>query len=141
MKKLKAKSGFTFIEMLVTVTIIAVLTTIGTTSFRVANQKARDGRRQGDLQQVRAALELYRTDQDVYPTTAQFPDAGESLAAGGVTYLGEMPGDPLEGNSYVYSSDGSTYILAAYLELAKSDDSAVAGCSEAGCNYEVSSPL
>ncbi|PIP52662.1 hypothetical protein COX09_00345, partial [Candidatus Beckwithbacteria bacterium CG23_combo_of_CG06-09_8_20_14_all_47_9] len=50
--------GFTLIEILVTISIIALLTMIGVTNFRVANQKARDGRRQGDLEQIKAALEL-----------------------------------------------------------------------------------
>jgi general secretion pathway protein G len=141
MKIKKISQGFTFIEILVVVTIIAVLTMVGVTNFKVANQKARDGRRQGDLQQIRAALELYRTDQNVYPTTAEFVSP---LEADGTTYIELIPTDPLEANSYVYdSADGSTYTLGAYLELADTDVSSLTGCSDAAsdCNYQVTSPL
>ena len=140
MKLKKFFPGFTFIEMLVVVTLIGILSMIGVANFRVANQKARDCRRQGDLQQIRAALELYRTDQNVYPTTAEFTSP---LEAGGTTYIEQVPSDPLEANSYVYSSNGTTYTLGAYLELADTDSSALTGCSDAtgDCNYQITNPL
>ena len=141
MKKNQAslrRQGFTFIEMLVVVTIIGVLAAVGVANFKVANQKARDGRRQGDLQQIRAALELYRTDQNAYPTTGEFT---APLEAGGTTYMEQIPDDPLEANSYVYVSNGTTYTLGAYLELANTDISALTGCSASDCNYQVTSPL
>lgn len=146
MKKNQAslrRQGFTFIEILVVVTIIAVLTMVGVTNFKVANQKARDGRRQGDLQQIRAALELYRTDQNAYPLTAAFPAAGGSLAAGGTTYMSDRPGDPLPSTyTYYYSSDGVTYTLCAYLELGGVAASCGANsCTGATCNYKITNPL
>ena len=66
------KQGFTLIEILVAVSIIALLTVMGVTNFMVANKKARDGKRQGDLEQIRAALEIYRADERIYPTTGNF---------------------------------------------------------------------
>jgi len=116
---------------------------VGVANYRVANQKSRDGKRKGDLEQIRAALELYRTDQKAYPTT--WPGSGEALLFGGVIYMADIPDDPVNDYSYVYSSapDGSTYSLGAYLELAKIDESSLTGCSaESGdCNYQITNPL
>ena len=137
------KRGFTLIEILVTISIIGLLTMIGVTNFKVANQKARDGRRQGDLQQIRAALELYRTDQNAYPLTAAFPAVGGSLTVGGTTYMSDRPGDPLSGYLYSYTSaTGVTYTLCSGLELGTV---AQAGCGSCGtgitCRYKITNPL
>lgn len=145
MKKNQAslrRQGFTFIEMLVVVTIIGVLAVVGVTNFKVANQKARDGRRQGDLQQIRAALELYRTDQNAYPPA--LPAVGGSLIGGTTTYMSNRPGDPLNPTyTYYYSSVApyATYTLCAYLELGGTAGSCGASCTGATCNYIITNPL
>lgn len=127
------KRGFTLIELLVAVSIIGILLAIGVTNFRVANQKARDGRRQGDLEQVKAALELYRTDEGSYPV-----DIADLTG----TYMNEVPSDPVNTNSYYYSSDGVTYELCAALEVDTSGACGGASCGEGvTCNYMVESPL
>ncbi|MBU2052368.1 prepilin-type N-terminal cleavage/methylation domain-containing protein [Patescibacteria group bacterium] len=133
------KSGFTLIEILVTVSIIGLLTMIGLTNFRVANQKARDGRRQGDLEQIKAALELYRTDEAEYPTDIS---SGTIQSPTGTVYMNEVPTDPISTREYYYSSDSDTYTLCAALEL---DLSGACGGNSCGidvtCNYQVTSPL
>ena len=134
------KKGFTLIEILVTISIIGLLTMIGMTNFRVANQKARDGRRQGDLEQIKAALELYRTDEAAYPGSIT---AGNPIqSATGTIYMNEVPTDPLSTQDYYYSSNGDTYTLCAALEL---DLSGVCGGNSCGagvtCNYQITSPL
>lgn len=142
MKQLKKHKGFTLLELLVSISIIGILLGIGSTSFRVANQKARDGRRQGDLQQIRAALELYRTDVGSYP--AALPEVGGSLSAGGTTYMSDWPGDPKSGYLYAYTSASpfATYVLCSALELGTVT---VAPCGSCGtgitCRYKVSNPL
>lgn len=138
---MRRKTGFTLIEILVTISIIGLLTMIGVTNFRVANQKARDGRRQGDLEQIKAALELYRTDEAEYPTN-DILSAGTIESAGGTVYMGDVPEDPLAAQSYYYASDGDTYTLCAALELTTSGNCGGAGCGTGvTCNYPVTSPL
>ena len=56
--KVKNK-GFTFVEIMVTAAIIAVLAAVGMVSYENANKKVRDGRRKADLEQIRVALEMY----------------------------------------------------------------------------------
>lgn len=133
------QKGFTLIELLVTVSIIGILLAIGITNFRVANQKARDGRRQGDLEQIRAALELYRTDQGDYPSADII--SADTIESGGTTYMEDVPADPLSSYTYYYSSDGTTYDLCAALELDTSGACGGADCGDETCNYMVESPL
>ncbi len=133
------KKGFTLIELLVTVSIIGILIAIGVSNFGVANKKARDGKRKGDLEQIKAALELYRTDEGDYPSE-DIIAVGEIESAGGTTYMQDVPEDPLSSYTYYYSSDGTTYDLCAALEL---DTTGVCGGADCGetCNYLVESPL
>ena len=141
MKIKKISQGFTFIEMLVVVTIIGILSAVGVANFKVANQKARDGRRQGDLQEIRAALELYRTDRNAYPLTAAFPAVGGSLTAGGTTYMSNRPGDPLSDYLYSYTSSGTTYTLCSGLELSTATVAGCGSCGTATCRYKITNPL
>lgn len=134
------KRGFTLIEILVTISIIGLLTMIGVTNFRVANQKARDGRRQGDLEQIRAALELYRTDEAEYPVS--ITPGGPIQSSTGTIYMNEVPTDPLSTQNYYYSSNGDVYTLCAALELDTSGGCGGASCGTGKlCNYQVTNPL
>lgn len=74
------RRGFTMIELLVVVTIIAILTAIGIVSFTSTNQRARDAKRIADLNQVRTALEQYKTDTSV--SSGYYPDCngGNSIS-------------------------------------------------------------
>jgi general secretion pathway protein G len=92
--------GFTFIEILVVATIIGVLATIGATSYQTASKKSRDGKRKADLEQIRAALELYRADYGQYPTTS-------SLNSLTTTYITVLPSPPPK--STCSSSSITTY--------------------------------
>jgi general secretion pathway protein G len=141
---MKSNKGFTLIEILVTISIIALLTMIGITNFKVANQKSRDGRRQGDLEQLKAALELYRTDAGSYPSSGSWLVPGGSLSYSGTTYIQNIPDDPISSRSYYYTSPdgGNTYRLCAALELDTSGSCSGASCgSGVTCNYQINSPL
>lgn len=128
--------GFTFIELLVAATIIGVLTTIGVVNFQSTNQRARDGKRQADLEQIRTALEIARADSanNTYPTDLN------GLVTG--SYLPTLPTDPKNFSySYSPSADYRTYSLCAHLE--KGDTSDACGGTQAcaaECNYVVKNP-
>jgi general secretion pathway protein G len=113
----KFTKGFTIIELLVVVTIIGVLATIGMVSYQAANQRARNGRREADIEQIRSALEMYRADTSTYPV-------GASMAALSPTYINPIPHDPMcpAGScrtgftDYSYSGTATTYRVTATLE-------------------------
>jgi len=56
--------GFTIIELIVVITIIAVLSTIVIGSVNQYQAKARDTRRIADIRQIQKAFELYRIDNN-----------------------------------------------------------------------------
>lgn len=59
MKMLKNKKGFTLLELLVVISIIAMLITIGLSSFSTAQRKGRDAKRKSDIKEIQNALEQY----------------------------------------------------------------------------------
>jgi prepilin-type N-terminal cleavage/methylation domain-containing protein len=61
------KKGFTIIELLVTVSIVAILMTVVVGSFGSARETSRDSQRQTDLRTVEAALALYQNKYGRYP--------------------------------------------------------------------------
>ena len=59
MKKWWSRSGFTLLELLVVIGIIAILVALGAVSYSSAQKKARDSRRKGDLKAIQNAMEQY----------------------------------------------------------------------------------
>ena len=134
MKKInkKQKSGFTLIELLVVATIIIVLSAIGMVSFINAGKSARNAKRQSDLETVRQALVLYKSDNGFYPpsltgpaTNTKYNVAITALVSGYIS--SPTPVDPKTGTSscgvssnsacdYTYTGDASTFTLTAPLE-------------------------
>ncbi len=68
-KKSFLKKGFTLLELLVVIGIIAVLVAFGTVSYSTAQKKARDAKRQTDLHSFQNAIEqCYSVNNYQYPT-------------------------------------------------------------------------
>src|SRR3989344_9093184 len=63
----KVKRGFTLIEILVAITILSILTGVGSVAYKNALTKGDDNRRKQDLVQVKGALELYFQGNGKYP--------------------------------------------------------------------------
>lgn len=112
----QSHSGFTLIELLVVVTIIIALTVISVVSYRTASMNSRDAKRKTDLETVRQALVLYRSDKGFYPQDGSFPLMINKLNS--TDYLSDDiskfqdPGS----NPYVYTPTASGFILTATLE-------------------------
>lgn len=103
------KLGFTLFELLVSISIIAVLTAVSVVSFGGLNKKTRDARRLADLEKIRVALESARQIGGTYPTSVA------NLVSSG--FLDKTPVGP-KNDAYVYVRDtNSTYHLCATVEL------------------------
>ncbi len=134
----KKSRGFTLIELLVVVTILGLLASIVLTSLASARVKSRDAKRQGDLQEMQKALELYNTQNGSYPN----PNVACSVGTGDVfssslcwstliptAYIPSMPIDPQNtdlgncgttANCHVYHycvyNNNQNYIISVNLE-------------------------
>lgn len=119
------RSGFTLIEVLVAATIIAVLVAIGMVSYSSVNKRSRDAKRRGDLEQMRSALELYRSENGYYPAVNTLGwDTAANLSTELVpSFMPSIPSDPKSPDirySYKPTTPGSGnyygYCLSAKLE-------------------------
>lgn len=126
--------GFTLIEIIIVVGIIAVLATVVLMAVNQARAKSRDGARVSDLKQLELALALYHEQSGSYPA---------QLSLLSPTFLPTVPTDPRTKASYTYSVDGNgLFLLTATLEtgtiatcfVKARDRSAPTGTSTAACD-------
>lgn len=101
--------GFTLVELLVAITIVAILGTIGVAAFNSVFKNNRDQQRWRDLGTIKQALELYRAEQGYYPAAADFSLSCSTsyLYKGTRVYLAqdETVKDPdCNSRTYVYQS-------------------------------------
>jgi general secretion pathway protein G len=134
------KRGFTLIEIMVSVVIISILMSLSFVAFSASRKSARDGRRKADLEQIRSALEMYRSDCHEYPSSIEGSITGP-VSCGSVVYMETVPVDPSPSSySYSYSlTNSNQYVLCAYLE---NGGTTVVGCGSctATCNYKLTNP-
>lgn len=144
--KQKENKGFTLVELLVVISIIGVVMGLSLFGLGGARKSGRDAKRKSDLEQIRSALELYRSDCGSYPLTLGSNLVGDGVKIGcDVTnvYMTSTPKDTLEpSHKYLYVSNGKTYELCASLE--QGEDSVLCGtsasCGSETCNYKVTNP-
>src|SRR3989338_8593710 len=138
-------NGFTLMEILITLTIIGIILSIATLSFTSVRMDSRDGRRKTDLEEVRSALEQYKSNNNAYPTPGSsfglpFGQSG-LLDSASNTYLQRIPQDPLyPRRNYYYQTSGADYTLSTELENVETTPCAIpAGGNSCGtgfaCNY------
>jgi general secretion pathway protein G len=107
------QSGFTLVEIMVVVVILAVLGALVVPKLIENVDRARVARAQSDIRAIQTALDLYRLDNFKYPTTEQGlqalvkqpndPSITNYRAEG---YLPAVPKDPWN-NPYQYASPGA----------------------------------
>lgn len=120
------RAGFSFIEILVVVTIIGILATLGMVTYTEFLKQSRDAKRKGDLEQIRAALEMYKSNNDIYPATVT--GGGDicndmPYCTSGLFYLRKVPKDPKTNTDYYYNNTLPTdYVLGTRLEQGGSSD-------------------
>ncbi len=124
------KQGFTLIEILVVATIIALLAGGAAVTYSQFSRQSRDAKRKADLEEVRAALEMYRSTNNTYPNGNW---SNLSILTGTTKYIQSLPTDPKSGYTYAYSGTASDYTLGAYLE--GGGTACGLSCGTANCNY------
>ncbi len=149
------KKGFTLIELLIVIGIISILVTMEAFVLLGSQQSARDSKRKADLENIRAAVEQYRSDNNSYPASLTFnPNCtpnGSFLPSPGNIYMNPLPSDPrCQSYFYYYSSlppgcAGTSlnvcndYTLGTFLEKTPPSTCKVSGtqCQKGSgaCNY------
>jgi len=105
--------GFTLIEMLIVIVVIAILAMIVIPRLLGAGRKAKESALRGDLQQLRNSVQQFEADCGDYPlalTGLMTAPAAGSLGGGGIaldvgawqgpymrTSTGNLPDDPFTG--------------------------------------------
>ena len=98
--------GFSLIELLVVISIIAVITGLSLTNFLGARERARDTRRKSDLQQLKNALRLYYNDYNKYPAS----DSNTYIAGCGTDGTVKCPGTCVAGEFAAGGADGCSTV-------------------------------
>jgi len=141
----KILKGFTMVELLIVMTIIAVLSGLSFFALGGARESARDGRRKSDLENIRSALELYKSDCNEYPAAVTAGNPIQGSCPNAVTYIEEVPDDPLAGQDYSYVPSVAVprlnYVLCTALETDTAPDGDCKGsCGTGTCSYHVANP-
>lgn len=93
------RSGFTLVELIVVITIVAILaiTMIGVFNAPAIFNKARDASRKKDIGRIRVAFEEYFNDKGCYPSSTLVADLNNSVNCNKAIFspwLSNWPCDP-----------------------------------------------
>ena len=117
------KQGFSLLELLVVVGVIAILLAVGVSSYSTLQKKSRDAKRKGDLKALQQAAEQYYSICGYqYPT--DFPSNGIVCLSPfqAIMPVSELPTDPKTGDHYTCEdvatcdADGFTICATPALE-------------------------
>ncbi len=108
--RLKTARGFTIVELLIVVVVIAILAAITIVAYNGIASRARDAQLKSDIDSAAKQLAIYNVKNGTYPTV-QASDAGVMDSADTKFTYTYNPGD----NTYclVATNNGLTYSIAA----------------------------
>lgn len=95
--------GFTLIELMISIAIVAIISTVGIVSYSKIQVLARDSKRKEDLRLIANALQLYYNDNKSYPVNSNwvYSNGTQPWIPGlNTSYMSALPTDP--------SSNGGT---------------------------------
>ena len=122
--------GFTIVELLIVIVVIAILAAISIVAYNGIQQRARDSQRDSDIQTITKALELYHIDNGKFPAgggstaintywTTSADASWQGLETSLTSYLGgkPLPKDPRQNTAgAIYG--GSSYDYYAFNAIA-----------------------
>lgn len=118
-----ARKGFTLVELLIVIIIIAVLAAIAIPKFANSGTRGKESALRADLKLYRNAVELFKNDTSVFPaslsdlaaTTAPTTgkdstgtDAAINAADWKGPYVQQVNNDPVSGAAFTYSVASGT---------------------------------
>jgi general secretion pathway protein G len=95
-RSIRSAGGFTLIEVLVVVTLIVVLASVGMASYTNSVQRTREAVLREDLFRMRDAIDQYYADKNKYPQSLQDLVSDK--------YLREIPKDPMTNSADTWTT-------------------------------------
>lgn len=130
----KAQAGFTIIELLIVIAIIAILAGLVLNNFQGAQAKARDTQRVTDVNNIHTKLEEYHNDNSGYPNTF----SGETFPGMDAESLVDPRGESIEINAVVADETAALAVanpgagsegVSQYLYVPFGDSGCTTACS------------
>jgi general secretion pathway protein G len=130
---MRARSGFTLVEILIVVIILGILAAIVIPQFTNATTQARDSSLKSDLQTVRSQIELYKVQH-----SDALPGAGSATFAQAMTGKTDIYGatstDPNAYGPYLQQIPANPYSSTSIANTVRLDGAA-AGANTAGWRF------
>jgi general secretion pathway protein G len=102
-KRISGEKGFTLVEVMIVVIILAILGGIALVSFGGLDKQAKDARVQADMRAIATALKGYKAMTGAFPTSAE-----------GLTILTTTTAGPPSFTALIDSIPNDTYAAAPY---------------------------
>jgi len=119
LKKFKSEAGFTLIEIVFVVIILAILAGVALLSFGGLDTKAKDSVVEADFRTLATALKVYKAQAGEFPTDVEglAKLTTDDAALNYIAVLDSVPDDPYNpGNSYDYdASDPDAVVINSQL--------------------------
>lgn len=141
MKRGQKQTGFTIVELLIVIVVIAILAAISVVAYNGIQQRARDSQRNNDIATIQKALEMYHVDNGGYPTCSNttyqpggvrgscYSDSVNFVAALSPKYLAEVPKDPANTGEQRYRYVFGSKKIGDVTYSASSDDNYILAAS------------
>jgi len=144
MDNIRTKQGFTLIEVLAAVFIIAIMAVITFVYMQEVRTSARNATRVANVNQINLAIELYINDQNEPPgiDDIEYINGDPNWIPGLVPkYMSIVPSDPIDEGEfkYHYVRKGVNFEVAAFMEDRGNDPSCGDG-GGGGCDYYEKGP-
>lgn len=102
----KFTAGFTLLELMVVVSVVAILAAVITANLMEAKAKARDTERQANIRELKSAIELYKNKYGEYPSPCETIDGENGISTSAkANWAGQI------GSIYACDDGSNNYIV------------------------------
>lgn len=136
------RRGFTLVELIIVITVITILATIGMFSFVNVQKQTRDSTRSADVNVIAEALENYYSHNGEYPSCSAMTKSADDVTTNTLKGLDSAmlqapTSSPADGNSIICSdlTDSSGSNVYAYVGDGSTDCTSGAACLEWTLKY------
>ncbi len=120
------QTGFTIVELLIVIVVIAILAAITIVAYTGIQDRAKFSQKRSDLSNIQKVVEMYYADNGSYPDTSgqwRFQrEVGDAFIPGVVPkYTSSLPkiteglSTQANSNTYVYKSNGNDYKIIRFI--------------------------